>query len=231
MPCEAYKQALIHAVAMGETPSGKMAAHLNGCSACRVAFVEEQQLFAAINSGLRGISNNVMPASLVPRVRSRLEEQSVNSFGWLKVGVLFATAALVVVTAVFIHRLRRENREPPSMLIAAKRDHAATEIPTYVVPAVEPQKQDAGLVRAKRSRERPIRGDAAHAEVAVLVPAGQKQVVDALLAALRSGTMESDGLVAAKNGQPPPTGELSPLGIPEIQIKPLAAVSEEPPTK
>ena len=64
-------------------------------------------------------------------------------------------------------------------------------------------------------------------EVAVLIPAGQKQAIDALLASVQQGKVEADVLLAAK-----PTGTLeelqvSPLDISPIEVKPLADVSAE----
>ena len=77
MPCENYREALTEAAAADAVPSGELRSHLDACASCRVAFTEEQQLFAAIDTGVRASANAEVPASLLPRVRVQLNEQSV----------------------------------------------------------------------------------------------------------------------------------------------------------
>jgi hypothetical protein len=232
MPCERYREALIEAAVVGEALSADLRAHVDACSSCRAAFAEEQQLSAAIDSGLHGMSNNVMPASLVPGVRTRLNEQKVSGISWIRIGEAFAAAALVVLVAMFIRGSHREGREQNLVVSTVAPNPVAKEIPNQVAPVVEPGKYAVGVAGAKPKRQPAVPSRAVRAEVPVLVPAGQKEAVDTLLAALSAGNMKPQSLIADKTAEPEAISELSPLGIPEIQIKPLAAVSEESgPTK
>src|SRR5277367_1821229 len=76
MPCENYREALTEAAAADAVPSGELRSHLDACASCRTAFTEEQQLFAAIDTGLRASANSDVPATFLPRVRANLENTS-----------------------------------------------------------------------------------------------------------------------------------------------------------
>jgi hypothetical protein len=223
MPCEKYREALIDAAA-GEAPSAKLKAHLDSCPACRATFAAEQQLFAALDSGVGAAVNRQAPAVLLPRVRSRLDDQGISGFSWIKVGAAFATAALVLMSAIFVRRLHSEKREP---LAAVNAVGPRTKNPVSTSPLVQPKKHAIEPVTAKVNHPRAAAAPKRAEETAVLVPAGQKEAVDKLLVALSTGTVNSATLVAEKNAQSSANGELLPLVVPEMQIPPLAAVSEE----
>jgi hypothetical protein len=103
MPCQHYKDALIEAVASGAEPQGELRAHLDACLDCRAAFKQEQSLFASIDAGLHVAANAEMPASLLPRVRARLDEAAAPRRGWAIQWFAFASAVVVVV-ALFAAR-------------------------------------------------------------------------------------------------------------------------------
>ena len=75
-----------------------------------------------------------------------------------------------------------------------------------------------------------VAGTVQHAEALVLVPSGQKEAVDALLIALKTGAVSGDVLVADKVQKIAQDGEPPSLAIVPIEIKPLPPVSEESPT-
>jgi len=227
MPCESYKQALTDAAAANEAPSREVTTHLEACVSCRVFFAEEQQLFAAVESGLHVVGNARVPASLLPRVRACLDEQKLSNFSWIRVAVVLASAMLVLVGVFFLQRMRPATHEPepPVSMVAA--NPAPKEFPVVAAPRVPPEEQAVEPLSTERSHRRGVGGSERAAEVAVLVPAGQREEVDKLLAALSSGTVKPDDLLVQKTASLSTNGELAPLGIPEIQIKPLAAVSED----
>jgi hypothetical protein len=103
MPCENYKDALIEAAASGAEPQAKLLAHLDACAACRTAFLQEQALFASIDSGLRQSVNATVPASLLPRVRTRIAEETIPSPRWFTNWLTVATAA-AIIAAFFVTR-------------------------------------------------------------------------------------------------------------------------------
>ncbi len=97
MPYEHYKDALIEAAASSVQPQGDLRAHLGACASCRAAFDQEQALFASIDAGLHATANAEVPTSLLPRVRARLDEESVPRRSWATNWLVLASAAVVVV--------------------------------------------------------------------------------------------------------------------------------------
>ena len=100
MPCQHYKDALIEAAASGAQPQGDLRAHLPGCADCRAAFAQEQSLFASIDAGLHVAANAEAPASLLPRVRARLDEAVATQRRWFHPWI-FAGASVVLAIAIF----------------------------------------------------------------------------------------------------------------------------------
>jgi len=97
MLCEHYKEALIEAAASDAPLPGDLRAHLGDCGACRAAFEEEQALFASIDGGLRVTANAEVPASLLPRVRARLDETEAGpNRPWVTNWLVLASAAVLV---------------------------------------------------------------------------------------------------------------------------------------
>ena len=104
MPCEHYKDSLIEAAASGVALQGHLRAHLAVCADCLSTFEQEQALFASIDAGLRVTANAEMPASLLPRVRARLDEESTPRRVWGTNWLVLASAAVMVV-AFFAARI------------------------------------------------------------------------------------------------------------------------------
>jgi hypothetical protein len=98
MPCQHYKEALIEAAASNVQPQGELRAHLDACAACRAAFEQEQSLFASIDAGLHFAANTEVPASLLPRVRARLDEETVPRRLWAANWLVLASAAAIIVS-------------------------------------------------------------------------------------------------------------------------------------
>ena len=103
MPCQHHKEALIEAAAGNLQPQGELRAHLDACTTCRAAFEQEQSLFASIDAGLHVAANAEVPASLLPRVRARLDEASAPRRIWAANWLVLASAAAIIV-ALFVAR-------------------------------------------------------------------------------------------------------------------------------
>ena len=97
MPCKHYKEALGEAAASGSEPQGELRAHLAACADCRAAFEREQSLFASIDAGQQLTANTEVPASLFPRVRAALAEETMPTRGWVIPWFALASAAVVFV--------------------------------------------------------------------------------------------------------------------------------------
>ena len=146
MPCEHYKDALIESAATGAEPQGELRAHLAACAACLAAFAEEQSLFSSIDAGLRASANAEVPASLLPRVRARLDE-AVPTRNWeTNWFVLAGAAAMVIVFFAAQARWHPSTVQKP-VETAAKTNSSA--------PAMPPL-QDRNSIPVSPTKENPV---------------------------------------------------------------------------
>jgi hypothetical protein len=131
MPCKHYKDALIEAAASGAEPQGDLRAHLAGCADCRAAFEQEQSLFASIDAGLHVTANAQVPASLLPRVRARLDAESAPRRTWATNWFVLASAAVLFIVFFAARVLWRPNavHEPVEMTVkVAPRQHVTAPL-------------------------------------------------------------------------------------------------------
>src|SRR5437660_481896 len=106
MFCSTYKKSLTDAAVSGEV-SPAQREHLASCEPCRIAFAEEQSLFAAIDSGLRAAANFEVPATLIPRVRVAINNEPAErpSFQkWIFAGVIVTCTLVATITFQLKHR-------------------------------------------------------------------------------------------------------------------------------
>jgi hypothetical protein len=224
--CGDYREALIDAAAGGAEPSLELRSHLDACGSCRLAFTEEQQLFAAIDTGLRVSANSAVPASLLPRVRASLGEQRITNRVWVPIAATI-TAMAVIVMIVFVRRTLRESPAQAPQLTSVASNIPPTKVP--VVPGVgsppESSSRTIGRKTVRQGRGTSLPQPAL--DTVVLVPSGQKETVDALLVGLTRGAVKSTNLIADEIEQTPQDLRVLPLVIPPIEVKPLADPSEE----
>ena len=135
MPCKHYKNALIEAAASSAEPQADLRAHLDACAACRAAFEQEQSLFVSIDAGLHVTANTEVPASLLPRVRARLDEEANSKRRWTANWFTLASAALVVVAFFGARAVWRTNFAEKPVETAG-----TTSVPPRVTPP--PQQQN-----------------------------------------------------------------------------------------
>jgi hypothetical protein len=230
MPCENYREALTDAAATDSAPSRELRSHLDACASCRTAFTEELQLFAAIDTGVCAAANAAVPASLLPRVRVQLNEQAVPGRSWVPVGAAVAAAVVLVAVIIFVRGFgsgpHRVDRDVNSL---------AHDVPRTVIRAASPEiaPVERASKTAKHESFRPVRnGRVAQAEeLTVLIPAGQKQAIYALLASVREGKTRANILLAEEAEGSLKEPAVAPLVISPIELKPLAEVSAESPSE
>jgi hypothetical protein len=140
MPCQHYKDALIEAAASGSQPQGELRAHFDACADCRGAFEREQSLFASIDAGLQVSANVDVPASLLPRVRARLDEVSAPRRMWATNWLVLASAAVMVVAFFAARAVWRLNvlNEPIESAEKTSVPLQATPSPKNQPPVVAP---------------------------------------------------------------------------------------------
>jgi hypothetical protein len=100
MNCEEYQDKLVDALAGEERAlGGELAAHLRGCAECKKFYKAQVYLFEAIDSGVRAMVNETVPASLLPRVRARVAEAGLPRRSW---GLRWSFAGVAVAAVLFI---------------------------------------------------------------------------------------------------------------------------------
>lgn len=235
MPCEHYKDAVIEAAASGldlaDAPASSpelyvLRLHLDSCTSCRAAFAQEQSLFAAIDTGLHAAANAGVPASLLPRVRVAVEQETPFKRSWFSDALVLATASAIVL-AVFTMRMIRPRKgsvESVNTSVATRAPlplpHPAQGLGHTLVAESTAKANVFPTSRAKNaSRARP--GIAPTTAPEVLVPKDQ----EALLARYaeqwhlrkRAPLVAAD--VADTTLEPL---EVAPIQIAQLDVKPLA---------
>ena len=221
MLCEHYKDALIEAAASGAAPSGELREHLAECFPCREAFIEEQSLFAAIDSGLQTVANSAVPPSLFSGVRVALEQKACRESGWLSETLALAAAAAMALTIFAAHTIRRtkDGRERANVAVKTIVPPTKAALRQETIEGPEPS------VNPSPSRARSSapsrRRDALRALPQVLVPRDQ----DALLASYAErwhGRKHAPLMVAHVASATLEPLQVSPIQISQLDVKPLA---------
>ena len=98
MNCQRCQEKIAETLAAGiSVLPPDIAAHHSSCATCSAFYAAQQSIFQSIDTGLRSLVNQPVPASLLPSVRSRLNESpasgNVSIPGW-SVAVVTAVALL-----------------------------------------------------------------------------------------------------------------------------------------
>jgi len=216
MPCQHYKDALIEAAASGAAAQGDLRVHLDACAGCRAAFEQEQSLFASIDAGLRDTANADMPVSLLPRVRTRLDEESAPHRVWGTHWLALASAAVMIVAFFAARTVWRTNVTEKPVENAGKVDAKPPQNQNpSLAPAAKsnsPSQRQLAIVKTFPSPETLVRGKALPE---VLVPRDQEVLLAEYAEEWRlykRATLVAQGFDATV---------LAPLQVAQIQINEL----------
>ena len=222
MPCENYKDALIETAASDAHPQGDLRVHLDACASCRAAFEQEQALFSSIDAGLHVTANPEAPASLLPRIRARLDETVAAQRRWLQ-PVIFAAASVALTFAIFL-LTRPLHPRPDSQ---AKQ---APQIPASHTSVANAGDQNSGPstqivssavnnshTRSHSTLLRPV----ASSQPEVLVPPDEREAFARFVAVLGEHREVAVALVTPAPQTKNEPASLEPLQINGLEIKPL----------
>ncbi|HKN76609.1 MAG TPA: hypothetical protein VJW94_15625 [Candidatus Acidoferrum sp.] len=230
MPCENYREALTEAAATGSAPSRELSLHLDACAACRVAYTEELQLFAAIDTGLRAAADAEVPPSFLPRVRASLENASASQ-SRLTPFLIFAAASIAIVLTVFVAtRPRHEIKDTQAKQIfsAPPRENPEKSARSEAsgTPAIAASSHARRAV--PRINSAPA-NSASSAQLEVLVPPDEREA----FAQFISSQQERAGVVMAVMAPAPNAKDsllsVKPLEIAELEVTPLESLASEVP--
>ncbi len=223
MNCKHCREKILNSLAAGEDLlTAEVVAHQNACISCTEFYAAQQELFHAVDAGLRFLVNQPVPPSLLPAVRARLNENSAPRNSWIP-GWNFAAVAAAAILALGLGYIwRRPANQPtaPETALLASRSVDNTQ-PAGQLPKV----------RAKLSPT-PRRRPAAQAHSAtgtseVIVLAEERQAFARFVAEVPE---ERDVAVALTRPAPPEADdpvEIALLQIDGLDVKPLESVARE----
>ena len=224
MPCQHHKNALIEAAASGSHPQGELRAHLDVCLDCRAAFEREQSLFASINTGLHVTANAEVPASLLPRVRARLNEEIAPQRRWIQ-PMTFAAASVALAFVIFLFAW-------PHDASPDRQAKQTPQLPVSETPVTDDRHPNSGsgsqIVSFNRTRVhstllRPV----ASSQPEVLVPPDEREAFSRFVAVLDERREVALALVTPAPLTEDESPSLEPLQINGLEIKPLAGTESE----
>jgi hypothetical protein len=198
------------------------------CLDCRAAFQQEQSLFSSIDSGLGAVANSDVPASLLPRVRAGLDEAARTQRRWFQPWI-FAAASVALGLAVFQFtrpqhsRLDNQAKQTPQVPISeAPGKNAGPQISRLAAQIVS-----SNTNKQQTPAHSTLLRLVASSQPEVLVPADEREAFARFVATLRE---RSDVAVALATPALPTKGEpgdLKPLQINGLEIKPLEGTESE----
>jgi hypothetical protein len=113
MNCKVVQKQITENLAAGTMLTEEVAGHREGCAGCQVFYEKERQLFAALDSGLQGVVNQSMPATLLPRVRAGMDTSDGASYRFSAWGFVAASAAVALVLSLGFRWNHSQHRTPP----------------------------------------------------------------------------------------------------------------------
>jgi hypothetical protein len=218
MPCENYREALSEAAAIGSISSPQLRAHADSCAACRTFFNDEVRLFAAIDGTLQSKMNQDVPASLLPRVRARISEQPVSNGYWSSAWTALLTSAALAIGFFLLRGV--EHHASPQQTERAEEARNITPAQSQLAPVPEHVHPSAPPIRKRVSRVA-VKALPRASPPLVLVPPGQREIIDQLVNNLRRGEISGKELVAEANTPNPEIPPIAPVSVGFVQIKPL----------
>ncbi len=225
MPCENHREALTEGAASGAELQSAARTHLESCAPCRAFFAEEQALFGAIDTGVRAAANADVPPDFLPRVRVGLTGESAPRRRWILAPATLACAAVLLIAVLAVSMSRRAEPSRPTTPVENVRNVAPPEV---VQPREKSSvKTTAAMAMAVTRRHAFSPRATKWEEPLVLVPAGQREAVELLMASLRRGEIKGDVLVANGNDPDPQLPPISPIDIIPLRIKPLEIATRE----
>lgn len=233
MPCEEYREALTGAAAAEGAAAAlarELRGHLDDCATCHEFFSQEQQLFAAIDAGVRQTANAEVPASLLPRVRMDVATVTHGRSRWIAM-LVFASAGVAIAITIFaVVRSGGNASENQVRQIAS----APVREGRPVTPDPSETPRPAAVPAARSRRHRPGMNSgaprsASFGQLEVLVPSDERDALARFIAARRE---ESDFAVLPAAATPDRVDKplsVSPLEIADLEVRPLDRLGGEAP--
>lgn len=228
MSCEKYSGWLTDA-ALGELRAERepeLLAHAMECDACREALAHARAVHELVDRGVESLVAGEPSAQFATRLRQRIAKESEPPrSSWAAWAPVAAGAlALAAVLAITVARRSVHNESNPSVASVVNPISAPSE--TVTGSAASPRNVE--QTASKRDSERAVRARAAITALPeIIVPKGQLSAAAQLSAAINSGRIDGNRLLAAREDYEKPL-EVKLIEIAPMEIPALDAATEKP---
>ncbi len=111
MLCDKYKDALIEAAASGTALPNYIREHVDLCVRCREMFAARQIVFAAVDMGLRTITNVELPSSFLPNLKGKLAAETPPTRTRIHSWALVCAAGTLVLAVALVNLPRDQGKQ------------------------------------------------------------------------------------------------------------------------
>jgi hypothetical protein len=223
MNCEQVRRKISDSLAAGiALLPPDLAGHKKTCAACRDFYEAQSELFRSLNTGLKTIAYAPVPPSLIPTVRSRIQDAAPRR-AWIYTWLL-AGAAVVLLCAVVLPLLHRAERRTPSPLVRSSDRRGDAQVTAGGIQAtVRPNLSIAPRVtHVTHTRRTVLRDSSTSAHVEVIFDGEEARGLDHLVDSIRQKPALGRGFFQAA-ALPPDEMKPAPLiEIAELRVAPLA---------
>ncbi len=228
MPCEKYSSWLTEA-ALGELRAERepeLLAHVTECSACREAVARSRAVHEFVDRGVEALVSGEPSLQFAAQLRHRLAQQTKpQRFPWTAWAPVIAGAlALAAILLIMVARNPVHNGSNSSVASVVRPISMPSE--TIITPAATPASAERTASTPNSKRGVQPRNSAA-ASPEIIVPQGQLAAAAQLSAAISSGRVDGNQLVAAQQDYEKPL-EVKPIEIAPLEIPALADATAKP---
>jgi hypothetical protein len=221
MSCEGYRDKLIAALASGENSlEREVADHVRSCADCAKFYEAQVHLFGAIDSGVRAMVNETVPASLLPRVRARAEQARVGSPWFLR--PMPVAGGLLVALLIVVPLVRYGLRSGTARVAGIPERKEISPAPRPTVANV-PEKLGASPVKKLQvARSTAAQPEALAAGVEVLVDPEESRGLRRLAEAVRESPQLAMAMLHPAELPSSHADVIRPVQFSDLEIKPLS---------
>jgi hypothetical protein len=228
MSCEKYAGWMTDA-ALGEPCAGReseLLAHAMECDACRESLGRARQLRGFVDRGVEALVAGEPSPQFTRHLRRRIAQESrpQRSAGTVWVSAIASALALAVVLAIMFARRPVHNESNPNIASAVNPISAP---PGAVTASVAGRRNAERTAPTGDSRRAAQTGAAGPTHPVIIVPRGQLAAAAQLSAAINSGRVDGNQLLAAQQEYARPL-QVHPIEIAPLEIPALADVTETP---
>jgi hypothetical protein len=228
MSCEKYSGWLTDA-ALGELRAERepeLLAHAMECGACREALAHARRVREFVDRGVESLVAGEPSPQFAARLRRRIAQGSEpRRSAWVAwAPVIAGSLALVVVLALMVARAPRRGGSEATVASNPKSGPAPAEPVT--APAASPQRAERAMGGLDSERRVPRRATT-RAFPEIIVPEGQLAAAAQLSAAINSGGVDGNQLLAVREESERPLN-MKPIEIAPMEIPALDDAAEKP---